>query len=165
MLVEHYEDKSTWGEGPWQDEPDKAQWGDPKSGVPCLIVRGPVGALCGYVGVHDDHPYFRRNYDELENIDVHGGLTFSDVCQAGGKICHKSDDGKVTWWIGFDCAHGGDYAPKHGQYRHDPEMKATAEKYKFDKLFEQKPYQTYRDMAYVEGQIQQLALQLKKKNR
>lgn len=53
-------DKSKWGDGPWQDEPDKKQWRDPETGLPCLIVRGPGGALCGYVGVPANSPAFGR---------------------------------------------------------------------------------------------------------
>lgn len=51
-------DKSTWGPGPWQEEPDKIQYVDEATGLPCLIVRnGPtIGALCGYVGVLPGHP-------------------------------------------------------------------------------------------------------------
>lgn len=44
-------DKSGWARGVWDSEPDKIQWQDAETGLPCLIVRGPVGALCGYVGV------------------------------------------------------------------------------------------------------------------
>lgn len=56
-------DKSTWGDGPWQSEPDKMQWQDEATGLPCLIVRGPVGALCGYVGIAPDHPAYGLSYD------------------------------------------------------------------------------------------------------
>lgn len=51
-------DKSTWGPGPWQDEPDKIQYVDEATGLPCLIVRNgkEIGALCGYVGVLPGHP-------------------------------------------------------------------------------------------------------------
>jgi hypothetical protein len=35
-------DKSYWGEGPWQHEPDKMQWTDDDTGLPCLIVRNQV---------------------------------------------------------------------------------------------------------------------------
>jgi hypothetical protein len=57
-------DKTEWGAGPWQDEPDKRQWTDAVTGLPCLIVRGPIGALCGYVGVSSDHPLHGREYDD-----------------------------------------------------------------------------------------------------
>ncbi len=38
-------DKTGWGEGPWQSEPDKRQWQDEATGLPCLIVRGPAIAV------------------------------------------------------------------------------------------------------------------------
>lgn len=72
-------DKSTWGNGPWQDEPDKRQWKDEATGLPCLIVRGPSGALCGYVGVAEGHSHFGKDYDNAP-VEVHGGLTFASKC-------------------------------------------------------------------------------------
>lgn len=88
-------DKSAWGVGPWQSEPDKLQW-QTAAGLLGLIVRNNGGALCGYVGISATHPYFGINYsgctltpkcDELycshlPELDVHGGLTFSDFCHA-----------------------------------------------------------------------------------
>lgn len=55
--------KSQWGKGPWQDEPDRFQWVDKATGLTCLILRGPTGALCGYVGVPETHPGYRIAYD------------------------------------------------------------------------------------------------------
>jgi hypothetical protein len=90
-------DKSTWGDGAWQAEPDKVQWVDEATGLDCLIVRGPSGALCGYVGVPESHPLHGKDYSGCtrdprceENwcdhspesrLRVHGGLTFADACQ------------------------------------------------------------------------------------
>lgn len=56
-------DKAGWGDGLWQNEPDKMQWQDEATGLPCLIVRGPVGALCGYVGVDERHPAFGLSHN------------------------------------------------------------------------------------------------------
>ena len=56
-------DKSTWDDGPWKDEPDKKQWQEETTGLPCLIVRNHMGALCGYVGVPKDHPLYEAAYD------------------------------------------------------------------------------------------------------
>ena len=57
-------DKSLWREGPWQAEPDKKQWHDDETGMACLIVRGPSGAWCGYVGVAPGHPLYGKGYSE-----------------------------------------------------------------------------------------------------
>lgn len=73
-------DKSSWPRGPWDDEPDKKQWRDPASGLPCLIVRGPSGSLCGYVAVGPDHPAYGKGYDDVD-VTVHGGLTFAAPSQ------------------------------------------------------------------------------------
>lgn len=73
-------DKAAWGRGPWDTEPDKAQWVDAATGLDCLIVRNRMGTLCGYVGVPETHPWFKTSYNDVD-VDVHGGLTFSDQCQ------------------------------------------------------------------------------------
>jgi hypothetical protein len=72
-------DKSSWPDGPWQNEPDKAQWIDKATGYDCLIVRNHSGAWCGYVGVPEGHPCHGKGYDDVD-VDVHGGLTFADSC-------------------------------------------------------------------------------------
>jgi hypothetical protein len=61
-------DKSEWARGPWDHEPDKMQWQDEATGLPCLIVRGPAGALCGYVGVGPTHPWFGIGYSECPSV-------------------------------------------------------------------------------------------------
>jgi hypothetical protein len=48
-------------------------------------------------------------------LSAHGGITYTDRCQAGGKICHVAQPGESedVWWIGFDCAHSGDVTPAY----------------------------------------------------
>lgn len=161
-LEYHFRDKAGWGAGPWHSEPDKRQWADEATGLPCLIVRGPHGALCGYVGVPESHPWFGLSYSHYDGgapqqcdayegspenvITVHGGLTFSDFCADGEPehgICHRPDEGEPdrVWWFGFDCAHSGDYSPKY-----DREFGWAGD--------------VYRDQAYVEAECASLAQQL-----
>ena len=112
--------------GPWMDEPDKAQWIHPASGLDCLIVRGPVGSLCGYVGVPALHPWrLRKGYNDVA-CSVHGGLTFDGECQPYTdtedftvSICHVPEAGRTddVHWYGFDCAHLGDLSPGMLRYR------------------------------------------------
>lgn len=139
-------DKSGWGRGEWQDEPDKMQWQDEATGLPCLIVRGPSGALCGYVGVAPDHPLHGKDYDHVD-VSVHGGLTFSDRCADSADesrgICHVAGEGEPdhVWWFGFDCAHLYDHTPAYERHWGSGE-------------------DIYRDLAYVQSEVTSLARQL-----
>ncbi len=138
-------DKSKWGIGAWMNEPDKRQWSDPATGLPCLIVRGPLGALCGYVGVAEGHKFYAKNYDAVD-VDCHGGLTFSNTCadveeaEEGKYICHVAESGEPAkvWWLGFDCGHFMDETPGSTYCRDG----------------------IYRDIAYVAGEVTSLAKQL-----
>lgn len=146
-------DKSTWGDGPWQDEPDKLQYPDPATGLPCLIVRtSHAGNLCGYVGVPPSHSLHGKNYDDV-NVSVHGGLTFADTCQPHADesdgICHLADEGEPdnVFWFGFDCAHYMDLSP------------AYASQFPLMDSFND-TNSTYRDLAYVKSEVASLAKQL-----
>jgi hypothetical protein len=161
MKTWHYVDKKDWKQGPWQQEPDKAHW--VYKGLDCLIVRGPSGALCGYVGVPKSHPFYGKGYDEVQNsydsegnerqplanIDVHGGLTFSDPCREaedGYGICHPKEGAanEDVHWFGFDCAHSVDLCPAH------------------ERFYTSSRFETYRDLKYVKAEVESLADQLLK---
>lgn len=149
-------DKASWPRGAWDNEPDKVQWQDDATGLPCLIVRGPSGALCGYVGVPDGHPWHGLDYNEvydacetagIEAPYAHGGLTYSDHCQPstdeGSGICHKPGPGEPdhAWWLGFDCAHSGDVCPGRSHAS----------------VFINRRVEAYRDLDYVRGCVADLA--------
>ncbi len=143
-------DKSSWGPGPWHDEPDKRQWLDEATGLPCLIVRsgGDLGHLCGYVGVPAGHPSYEADYETVP-VEVHGGLTFASKCSHGAEdraICHKVGPGEPddVWWLGFDCAHLGDISPG---------MRARRIGISYGG-------ETYKDIDYVANQVKRLAEQL-----
>ena len=111
-------DRSKWGKGPWNDEPqDKIQWLDEASNLPCIAKRGPLGAWCGYVGVPAGHSFYRMDYNDVDIDQPHGGLTYADFCMADvdeeHAICHVVEPGEPddVWWLGFDCAHANDVIP------------------------------------------------------
>ena len=146
--------KSEWGPGEWQDEPDRLEWRH-ASGLPCLVVRGPLGALCGYVGVPPEHPLYMRDYDDCD-VRAHGGLTYSDHCQ--GKICHKPGPGEERdiWWLGFDCGHYRDITPSTRALlaKVDPFGIARRE------LLTYGDGETYRTIGYVRAEVERLAEQV-----
>jgi hypothetical protein len=142
-------DKAAWGDGPWTSEPDKEQWTDEATGLPCLIVRHPrSGHLCGYVGVPEGHMFFEQGYED-DRIDAHGGITFGGFCTEGERaetgVCHIVEPGENdrVWWLGFDCAHCGDLSPAYQ-----------------DRRFSSLEYDTYKDVPYVKAECARVAAQL-----
>lgn len=137
-------DKTDWPRGEWDNEPDKAHWIDPDTGLDCLVVRVPHhGALCGYVGVPESHPLFGKDEYGID-VDVHGGLTFSGRCGSqedeGKGICHPKEGAanETVWWLGFDCIHFRDLNPARRNYGEEE----------------------YRDFPYVQREVTNLARQL-----
>ena len=128
-------DKSQWGPGPWQTEPDFLEWEDAETGLPCQIRRNTSGALCGYVGVSSSYSTYQQSYEELCHVGCHGGLTFS------GWI-----DGADYWWFGFDCANSCDYCPADAQWKRVTLLSGSRE--------------SYKDVEYVKEQVTGLAKQL-----
>jgi len=156
-----FAEKKDWPRGEWDQEPDKVQWTDEATGLPCLAVRSNpemMGNWCGYVGVSEGHPFFAKDFEQIDaGLAVHGGLTFSNFCAPEDKehgICHVPGPGEPDriWWLGFDCGHAFDYQPAMAarfemlggvpsKYWHLPEAK-------------------YRNLAYVQAECVSLAEQL-----
>jgi len=150
--------KLGWPAGEWDDEPDKIQYQDEQTGLPCLIVRNPLGALCGYVGVDKKHPFYGKHYNDVD-VSVHWGLTFSDSCGTwkddGQGICHIPDKNEPhhVWWLGFDCLHSGDTSPG---------MMVSLRLISMPII---RDFEEYRNINFVKEQISLLAKQIKQAGR
>ena len=153
-------DKSSWGSGPWQTEPDKIQWTDKATGLPCIARRaGALGHWCGYVGVSSDHLLYEEEdpNEKDQRLEVHGGITHTGKCQENVDeaiaICHKPEPGQSdnVWWFGFDCGHWQDLSPGH-----EARMKR-----RLGKDYEQPTSCNYRDLEFVKKECTNLAQQLK----
>ena len=159
---------------PWKIEPNQKVFY--AFGYQCIILRMPdFGNLLGYAGIGQDHPLFRLDYSTptpaLEPLEyyaknspdknspdrfsfsnmpniifgveqeptmscrlfVHGGVTFA------GQLREDVNPDTNLWWIGFDCAHAGDFAPERGYASGG----------------------VYRDMGYMQRELQFLAQQLR----
>ena len=171
-------DKAEWGDGPWQSEPDKVQWKDEATGLACLAVRqSHSGHWCGYVGVPPGHPAHGLSYDDAYNLfgdyesdtylSVHGGLTYADSCAEGSEetsVCHVPEPGEPedVWWLGFDCAHSGDFLPAyHARYK-DRGYPFSSEAYDHAAALAADTWRvnTYRTLNYVRSEASRLAAQL-----
>lgn len=67
----------------------------------CCVLLIRQSHRCGYVRVPKNNPAFELNYEDVP-VDVHGGLTFSNMSLTG------QPDDENYHWFGFDCAHFGD---------------------------------------------------------
>jgi hypothetical protein len=103
------QEKLNWfGDGEWLKEPDKVDF--TYRDYECIVLRTCMkepyaekfhmfgGFLCGCVKIPNNHVFYCKPYDDI-SVDCHYGLTF-------GK-----KDSQENYWIGFDCAHSGDYTP------------------------------------------------------
>lgn len=170
-------DATPAGDGPWLGEADKVGWRDHATGYDCIMLRHTNrGFLSGYVGIPRDHPLWGWECGAVPpdlGIDVHGGLTYSAICQDGPsperrivseahRICHSphrlrghmplehATDHRVAdgdaWWLGFSCDHAYDLSP--GDFRPGAGfMKAEIGA-------------SYRDDGYVARETTALAAQL-----
>lgn len=91
----------------WIAEPDFENDTFTPSSLDCRLFRHPeFKHWCGYVRLPDNHPDAGLLKTEADRFyEVHGGITY-----AGGTPLSHWDlfDGS---WLGFDCAHAGDYVP------------------------------------------------------
>lgn len=154
---------------------DKVAWRDPATGYECIIMRETSGGyLRGFVGVESKHPLYGFEHDAVPpglDIEVHGGLTYSAVCQDGPspqprliyevrRICHvpvgyapvaNATDHRPAhdqaWWLGFACNNVYDVVPGE---RRDRQRFLGAE-----------TGAALRDEAYVYEQVVDLAAQLR----
>ena len=146
-----------WPSHEWDGEPDKVEWRDADTGLPCIAKRQPTsGHWCGYVGVPPGHQYHGKDYGDVysadPDIEVHGGLTFADECQEGPPeeaICHVPEPGEPdhVWWLGFDCHHAWDLAPSDFLWRDRHGWPIDHDK-------------VYRNLPYVRSECRYLARQI-----
>lgn len=154
---------------------DKVAWRDVATGHDCIMLREPQdGYLRGFVGVEPGHPLYGFEHDAVPpdlGIEVHGGLTYSAICQDGPsprprlidevrQICHvpvgyapvvNATDHRPghdrAWWFGFDCNHVYDLVPGD---RRDHE-----------RFLGHETGAVLRDEGYVYDQVVDLAAQLR----
>jgi hypothetical protein len=146
MLDKELQIKLLLADRPWEQEPQQAEeWVDADTGYECSIWRNPnMGHLCGYVGIPKGHPCYGVGYNDMDGIEVHGGLTYSEV-----------DDARQVYAFGFDAGHGGDFSPGLAltMFGINGKFSAWGER------------DTYRTWAYVKENVLSLCKQLKLKEK
>lgn len=120
---------------PWLTEPNRVEF--QYRGYQCLIRRNPsLKTLCGYVAIPKDSKFYNVNDDDAicDSLQVWGGITFA------GKIS-KTD---ANFYLGFDCAHWGDYVPGMEDL-----VQFTVDDSK-----------DYKDIAFVKNELRKLVKQI-----
>jgi hypothetical protein len=125
-----------------------------------------MGAWCGYVGVREDHPFYRKDYDAqvpgmtwknmrgvsigkrgiipvvlAANANEDSEISICTLIDVHGSLTYSGEgvrgvEKEGLWWFGFDTSHAGDFTPRYGT---DGE---------------------YRDLEYVKAETRRLAEQL-----
>lgn len=112
------------------------------AGFKWLIANNGIGYRCGYVLVPEEHPWYEKDYDEID-AEAHGGLTYSAA------------DTESGWWVGFDCAHAGDAPdPSLPLYRYQDGTAAFAQG-----AFMLGGGKVVRDTAHVRSECERLCEQ------
>ncbi len=118
-----------------------------------ILVSPTMPHYCGYVSIDKNHKHYRKTYDNLQNIDIHGGLTF-----AGDAYWEESNN----HWLGFDALHLGDaYAWEEGKElitTDDEKIQVKSAQNILGKYPE--PEAEIRDLNYIIEQCESLAKQL-----
>lgn len=150
---------------PWENEPDKKVF--EYKGFGCKVLRhDSMKFLCGYVHIpilkqakgrmaqfqsffieyglieDDDGSNVYYQFDEIFDIRVHGGITFSRVIE---------ENDQKFFVIGFDCGHAGDLIPSMESILRRPIFGHA------DPIFGS---DIYRDMNYVESECKSMVDQL-----
>lgn len=162
-------DRSKWGPGPWDGEPDEARWTDEATGYECAVLRGPWGAWCGYVQLPADHPLHGISYSDdvparlqgaaeavmegevgkrgpmnVFSMALGGKARSGDLFNVHGSITYSGADWPgAGYWYGFDCSHCDDLAPGSD-----------------DSGYAETFGKQYRTFEYVQGECRALARQL-----
>jgi hypothetical protein len=84
------------------------------AGYEWIVTNNGLGFRCGYVRLPMGHPWHGQKTDDLDDVQVHGGITFADP----DVDCGKGEDS--AWWIGFDCFHCGADLPDPSLRCKDP---------------------------------------------
>lgn len=159
------------------------------AGYKCVVVFRDSGHRCGYVGIPETHPLYKKSYSSYLNIkksDIEGRevsgifplfLAMLDEdervkidayfqCHGGityseGGKGHKYPIESDLWWFGFDCSHAGDKKDLQLAYEKFPSKRERLKK--IMEIDSKYPIgdDVIRTEEYVVGECKRLAEQLK----
>lgn len=158
-------------------------------GYKCVVTFGSSGHRCGYVGIPETHPLYKKDYSshldikksDIGDREVSGIFPLLGAClddderikieayfQCHGAITY-SGGGKGSeypiesdlWWFGFDCAHAGDKKDLQLAYEKFPNMRESLKRQMEIENMYPIEDDILRTEKYVTDECKRLAEQLK----
>lgn len=128
-------------------------------GYPYVVLFMPGAYRCGYAGVPYSHKLAKKSIDDLDYLNCHGGVTYTE-----SHLYNCNDEN--TWWIGFDCAHcfdGYDVDAAKQYFGDDPDFKRLF--YTMEDFWRESNNDSeieIRSLAYVKDEYKKLIDQIEK---
>jgi hypothetical protein len=148
----------------WVAEPDFENAILEPSSLDCRLYRNDfTKTWCGYVRLPPDHPdagLLRAQADA--HYDVHGGISYA------GEAPLSHWDIFDGHWLGFDCAHAGDYQPGMVDMWNEIIAQEPEESARIEALFQglyHAERDVYRTIAYARREVRRLAKQVHQRYR
>lgn len=140
-------DRTGWGSGPWDDEPDQLEWMTAVGYLGFINRAYITGALNGYVAVPRGHPVYGVSYKSCPPLEVHDGVTFAEPAPPGRDPKPDED----LWWLGFMSG---------GLFYFMPAMRGIHSKLglQYPKLLDDA--RLYRTLEFIKLEAESLASQL-----
>jgi hypothetical protein len=159
--------------GPWNFEPDFAEWLDPETLYPCVAVRHPAGFWTVSVGLPEGHQLFEVPGDEIDlQVESWGGITRSSLSKPRSShrvkrrnllevLFENFQHEERIWWVGMDFGHSFDYIPNPLKPKRINCLRDCIQAVEFELSRRQsaKP-QDYRTLDFVMNECSSLAEQL-----
>ncbi len=105
--------KKKFPPGEWLKEPDLSRW--IHNGLDCLSIRDmSLGIWRGFVGVDQQHPFYKKSLENLLATEKGMDLFFEidgRLCQAARLPLKYKEYTSNLWWIGIDTSQSDDYMP------------------------------------------------------
>jgi hypothetical protein len=126
-----------------------------------LITFNDMGFRCGYIAIPTDHKFYDNNFmDNDEELEVHGGITFSEQHSLVEDILGKQCTDK---WIGFDAGHFGDIPDIDATLKYFPHLREARKNHVIEMahIFEKDCFNhSMKTFEYMEDECKSLIDQL-----
>lgn len=123
-----------------------------EAGLPAVAKLTPWGTFNGYIAVPEGHPLYGvdttdtwgwgNELADRVNCAAHGSTTYADLGLNNISGTGATANTATAWWLGFDCAHHGDFSPVTDLHLSDPRDE-------YPDITVEEVFGTWRSLDYV----------------